>query len=49
MIRRGIESRVERRVAWQEQEAALQRLNGAKETGLLDRKLASHSTPGSCI
>ncbi len=37
LIRRGIESRVERRVAWQEQEAALQRVRMAIETGLLDR------------
>jgi len=36
--RRGIETRVERRVAWQEQQAALQRLVMAKETGALQRE-----------
>ena len=48
MIRRGIESRVERRVAWQEQDAALQRLRTAKETGVLNRKLSDPNL-GSCI
>jgi len=37
LIRRGIESRVEKRVAWQEQQAALKRLAMAKEAGALER------------
>lgn len=38
LVRRGIESRVERRVAWQEQQAALQKLAAAKAAGALDRE-----------
>ncbi len=38
LIRRGIESRVERRVAWQEQQTALQRLKVAKQAGGVDRE-----------
>ncbi len=36
--RRGIQSEVEKRIAWQEQEAATQRLALAKELGLLERE-----------
>ena len=38
LIRRGIESQVERRVAWQEQQAALQRLEVAKHAGVRERE-----------
>lgn len=38
LIRRGKDSRVERRVAWQEQQAALRRLEVAKQAGGLDRE-----------
>jgi hypothetical protein len=37
LIRRGIQSSVEKRVAWQEQQAALKRLEMAKEAGALER------------
>ena len=38
LTRRGIESDVERRIAWQEKEAALLRLEMAKESGVLERE-----------
>ena len=38
LMRRGIESRVENRVAWQERQAVLQRLEAAKTAGALERE-----------
>jgi hypothetical protein len=37
LMRRGVESRVERRVAWQEQQAALRKVETAKHAGTLER------------